>query len=61
MNPYLRTKNFAVAGVCSCNHLDTQRNSYGESKLEFSWSQEQTPATANTCAITKAQFLFQAF
>ncbi len=51
----------AVAGVCSCNHLDTQRNSYGESKLEFSWSQEQTPATANNWASTKAQFLFQAF
>ena len=32
--------------ICSCNHLETQRNSYGESKLEFSWLQEQTPATA---------------
>jgi len=33
---------FTVAGVCSCDNRDTKRNSYGESKLEFSWSQEQT-------------------
>jgi len=34
-------KRDAVAGVCSCNHLNTYRNSWGESKLELSWSQEQ--------------------
>ncbi len=39
-------KGGAVAGVCSCDHLKTQRNSFGESKLEFSWMQEQTPASA---------------
>ncbi|MBL0008060.1 MAG: hypothetical protein IPP25_13060 [Saprospiraceae bacterium] len=32
--------------ICSCNHRDTYRNTYGESILESSWSQEQTPATA---------------
>ncbi len=32
--------------ICTCNHLNTQRNSYEVSKLEFSWSQEKTPATA---------------
>ncbi len=36
----------ADAGVGSCIHLDTQRNYDGESTLEFSWSQEQTSATA---------------
>ena len=35
-----------LQAVCSCDHLNTQRNSNGESKWEFSWSQEQTPATA---------------
>lgn len=34
-------------GVCSANHMNTQRTSKRESKLEFSWLQEQTPATAN--------------
>ncbi len=28
---YTTQKVEAVAGVCSCNHPDTQRNSYGES------------------------------
>jgi len=28
--------------ICSCIHLNTQRNYPGESTLEFSWSQEQT-------------------
>jgi len=39
-------KRDAVAGVCSCNHLYPYRNSNWESILEFTWSQEQTPATA---------------
>ena len=33
-------------GVLAANYCDVYRNSYGESKLEFSWLQEQTPATA---------------
>jgi hypothetical protein len=37
---------YTVAGVCSSDSLNTKRNSNRESKLEFSWLQEQTPATA---------------
>ncbi len=32
--------------ICSCDHMNTLRNSYRESQLEYSWLQEQTPATA---------------
>jgi len=33
-------------GVLSANDRDIYLNSKGEFKLEFSWLQEQTPATA---------------
>ena len=38
---------FAVAGVCSCDNRDSNRNPL----LEFSLLQEQTPATANLVRI----------
>ncbi len=47
LRPHGYPMKFAVAGVCSCDHPDSYRNSNLESNPKFSWLQEQTPATAN--------------
>ncbi len=36
----------AVAGVCSCNHENSDFDSSMEFRWVSRWSQEQTPATA---------------
>jgi hypothetical protein len=43
---YLTKIDGAVVGVCSNHNVITYRNSIKDTHVEFSWLQEQTPATA---------------
>ncbi len=42
--------------VCSCNHVDSNRESSIEIRWVLRWSQEQTPATALRFEITAKEF-----